>query len=156
MVGFSFFCSFQWTVQRNQLEHPYVEEYVVDGMRFSTLDEFYDEIVRVFSLPDWFGRNLDAFNDILRGGFGTPEGGFAFRWKNHQVSRNRLGYSETIRQLEKALTTVHSSHIPQLTAQLQDARASKGSTVFDWLVEIIREHDEGGRESEDNVTLILD
>ena len=38
----------------------------------------------------WRG-NLDAFNDILRGGFGTPDGGFVLVWRDHAASRNRLG-----------------------------------------------------------------
>jgi len=48
----------------------------IDGLRFSTLEEFFDEVSRTL-IPgaDW-GRNLDAFNNILRGGFGTPEWGF--------------------------------------------------------------------------------
>jgi len=53
--------------------------YEIDGQRFSTLEDFYTEVSRVV-IPgaDW-GHNLDAFNDILRGGFGTPEGGFTVR-----------------------------------------------------------------------------
>jgi hypothetical protein len=39
---------------------------------------------------NWRG-NLDAFNDILRGGFGTPEDGFVFRWLDAQRSRQALG-----------------------------------------------------------------
>jgi RNAse (barnase) inhibitor barstar len=38
--------------------------YEIDGERFSTLEEFYDEIDRVMRLAPW-GHNLDAFNDIL-------------------------------------------------------------------------------------------
>ena len=49
----------------------------IDGTRFDTLEGFYDEVSRqLIPRSDW-GRNLDAFNDILRGGFGTPEGGSA-------------------------------------------------------------------------------
>ncbi len=48
----------------------------INGNNFATLETFYDEISRVL-MPDravdGWGRNLDAFNDILRGGFGTPE-----------------------------------------------------------------------------------
>jgi len=68
-----------------------MKEYEIDGSRFTTLEEFYDEIERALDLKsdDW-GRNLDAFNDILRGGFGTPEEGFTLRWKNHQVSCERI------------------------------------------------------------------
>lgn len=63
----------------------------IDGARFSTLEEFYDEVDRVLIPHAAWGRNLDALNDILRGGFGTPEGGFEIRWKHHQLSRKRLG-----------------------------------------------------------------
>ena len=44
--------------------------YEIDGARFSTLEGFYNEISQAL-IPgvDW-GHNLDAFNDILRGGFG--------------------------------------------------------------------------------------
>jgi hypothetical protein len=43
----------------------------IDGQRFSTLEEFYEEISRALVLNAEWGHNLDAFNDILRGGFGT-------------------------------------------------------------------------------------
>ncbi len=67
------------------------EIYEIDGGDFRDLQEFYDVISRVL-IPgvDW-GRNLNAFNDILRGGFGTPDVGFVLRWKNSSVSRKRLG-----------------------------------------------------------------
>lgn len=47
--------------------------YEIDGSRFHTLEEFYDEIGTALIHGSPWGRNLDAFNDILRGGFGTPE-----------------------------------------------------------------------------------
>ena len=65
--------------------------YEIDGRRFATLDEFYEEISRVLIPGAKWGHNLDAFNDILRGGFGTPDGGFVLRWVNSDVSRQRLG-----------------------------------------------------------------
>jgi RNAse (barnase) inhibitor barstar len=66
--------------------------YEIDGRRFSTLEDFYAEVSRVV-IPgaDW-GHNLDGFNDILRGGFGTLDGGFTVRWLQHAVSKERLGY----------------------------------------------------------------
>ncbi len=77
--------------------------YEIDGSRFNTLEGFFEEISLVL-IPgvDW-GHNLDAFNDILRGGFGTPEGGFVLHWKNSTLSRERLSYPETVRQLELRL-----------------------------------------------------
>jgi RNAse (barnase) inhibitor barstar len=130
--------------------------YEIDGAAFSTLEEFYAEVGRVV-IPgaDW-GHNLNAFNDILRGGFGTPENGFTIRWKNHAISRQRLGHGETVRQLERQLKRCHPTARAQMAEDLEHARAGRGSTVFDWLVEIIRDHGEGGEQHEDRVVLLLD
>jgi RNAse (barnase) inhibitor barstar len=129
--------------------------YEIDGARFSTLQEFYDEIGRVLIPDARWGRNLDAFNDILRGGFGTPEGGFILRWLNSQVSRQRLGYPETIRQLQRRLQTCHPMSRESVQEKLDGARQGRGPTVFDWLVGIIENHGTGGSEAEDGVTLQL-
>ena len=53
------------------------EVFTIDGRRFSNMAGFYDEVERVFTFSlDWkTGRNLNAFNDILRGGFGRHEYG---------------------------------------------------------------------------------
>ena len=91
-------------------------EYEIDGKDFATLEEFYDEISRVLIPDAWWGRNLDAFNDILRGGFGTPEGSFTLRWLNHDVSQRRLGYDETVRQLEMRLQRCHPSNRQSVAA----------------------------------------
>ncbi|MCC6741170.1 MAG: barstar family protein [Planctomycetia bacterium] len=64
--------------------------FILDGTRFSTLDGFYDEVSRVLVPGAKWGRNLDAFNDILRGGFGTPAGGFVLRWTHAGRSRRTL------------------------------------------------------------------
>jgi RNAse (barnase) inhibitor barstar len=66
-------------------------DYEIDGARFATLSGFYDEIERVLIPGARWGRNLDALNDILRGGFGTPEEGFILLWRNAQLSRQVLG-----------------------------------------------------------------
>ena len=77
--------------------------YEIDGHDFSTLEGFYGVVSRVLIPGAEWGHNLDAFDDILRGGFGTPDGGFILRWKNAHVSRERLGHPETVRQLEGML-----------------------------------------------------
>jgi len=130
--------------------------YEIDGARFSTLEEFYDEVTTAI-IPDVFwGQNLDAFNDILRGGFGTPEEGFRLIWKNSALSRHRLGYEETVRQLELRLERCHPSNRDDVRKQLVLAKRNEGPTVFDWLVEIIQVHGPGGSEEEDNGQLSLE
>ena len=130
--------------------------YEIEGARFRTLEEFFNEVAAVVVPGSDWGRNLDAFNDILRGGFGTPEGGFTIQWRNHAVSKERLGHAETVKLLEAKLQHCHPSNRRSVTQELADARAGRGSTVFHWLVEIIRNHGPGGDEAQDGVQLILD
>jgi len=131
--------------------------YEIDGAWFSTLEEFFAEFYRVVT-PQWNPPfpNLDGLNDVLRGGFGTPEEGFTIQWKNHEISSQRLGYPETIRQLELRLARCHPTNRARVSQDLEQARAKEGPTVFEWLTEIIRDHGPGGRESEDGVHLLLD
>jgi RNAse (barnase) inhibitor barstar len=131
-------------------------EFEFDGRDFATLDEFYEVIGRVLIPGVSWGRNLDAFNDILRGGFGTPEGGFVLRWKNSATSREQLGYAETVRQLERRLERCHPSNRQFVVEELERARRGVGPTVFDWIVEIINTHADGGSEQENSVKLMLD
>jgi RNAse (barnase) inhibitor barstar len=130
--------------------------YELDGDRFSTLEGFFQEVGRIL-IPDvdW-GQNLDAFNDILRGGFGTPDAGFTIRWKQHARSRSQLRYPETVRQLERCLQRCHPSNRAAVAQELERARGEAGPTVFDWLVEIIRDHGPGGRQEQDHVALALE
>ncbi len=130
--------------------------YVIDGVRFTTLEGFYEEISNVL-IPDadW-GKNLDAFNDILRGGFGTPEEGYTIKWLNSGLSQQHLGYTETVRQLQKRLETCHPSNREYVAEQLNKAKKLQGATVFDWIVEIINVHCPSGEEVEDGVELILE
>ncbi len=129
--------------------------YEIDGEEFSTLEAFYDQISSKLIPNARWGRNLDAFNDILRGGFGTPSGGFILRWKNSQVSRERLGYEETVRQLRARMLRCHSTARSRVAQELSGAEKHQGETVFDWLVGIIRIHCAGGTEQEDGVELEL-
>ena len=75
-------------------------EYTIDGSKITSLEAFYDEISLVLIPGVKWGRNLDAFNDILRGGFGTPADGFTFNWRRAELSREKLSYVETCRYLE--------------------------------------------------------
>lgn len=129
--------------------------YEIDGRKFSSLEEFFEEVSRKLIPNAGWGHNLDAFNDILRGGFGTPSGGFVLRWKNSKVSRERLGYPETVRQLRLRLARCHSASRDRVAQELAAAENNRGETVFDWLVDIINVHCKGGSEQEDGVELDL-
>jgi RNAse (barnase) inhibitor barstar len=129
--------------------------YELDGNKFDTLDEFYDEVSRVLIPGAQWGRNLDAFNDILRGGFGTPNEGFKLIWKNAARSRKKLGHPETAKFHDEVANTCHPAYRETALANLQRAREECGPTVFDMLVEIIRDHGPDGGQPGDGVELML-
>ena len=131
-------------------------EYILDGTRITSLETFYDEISRVVIPGHQWGRNLDALNDILRGGFGTPDEGFTIRWTHSAASKEKLSYSETARQLEARLERCHPSNREDVLEKLADARAHVGPTVFDWLDEIISDHGPNGIQRVSNVRLLLE
>jgi Barstar (barnase inhibitor) len=127
---------------------------VIDGANFSDFDGFAREFSRLLCDYTWRG-NLDAFNDLLRGGFGTPEHGWVLRWLNSESSRAALGYEETTLRLEGLLLTCHPSQRSIIQARISRARRGEGPTLFDEIVDIIRVHGPGGNESEDGVLLEL-
>ncbi|WP_238017273.1 barstar family protein [Dactylosporangium sp. AC04546] len=112
---------------------------VIDGADFSDFDGFAREFSKLLAGHTWRG-NLDAFNDILSGGFGTPDNGFVLRWRHADRSRAALGYEATIARLEGLLRTAHPSNHPAIRARIERARLSTGPTLFDELVDIIRDH----------------
>ena len=115
--------------------------YIIDGRQVRSLEDFWHVMGEAVNGPGgYFGTNLDAFNDCLRGGFGTPEDDdFVVEWRDHDVSRVNLGYDETVRQLELRLARCHPLNRPRVQAGLDMARAGLGLTVFDWLVEIFED-----------------
>lgn len=80
--------------------------FVIDGDRFQSLEGFYVEMQRIFTDElNWeIGHNLDAFNDLLRGGFGMHEYGEPIHiiWRNLGKSREVLGE----RMLNRILTVI--------------------------------------------------
>ncbi|MDQ8201292.1 barstar family protein [Pelagicoccus enzymogenes] len=132
------------------------KRYSIDGNDFSNLSGFYDVVSRTIIPNSEWGRNLDAFNDILRGGFGTPEEGFTIIWKNAKVSKERLGYEETENEMKRALHECHPTNREIVQERIRKAQMREGETIYDWLIEIIEDHGPNGDQKEDQVELILD
>lgn len=68
---------------------------IINGINFTDLETFYDEVARVLTKNlNWqTGHNLNAFNDLLRGGFGVYEYEEPIKliWINFSLSRKKLG-----------------------------------------------------------------
>jgi RNAse (barnase) inhibitor barstar len=116
----------------------------IDGGRFSNLTGFYDEVERCLtSGSGWnIGRNLDAFDEVLEGGFGVHEVGehIEINWLNHKRSKLKLGYGETVKYFQDILGKCHPSAKRDVKHELELAKNEKGDTLFDIIVEIIEEH----------------
>jgi RNAse (barnase) inhibitor barstar len=130
-------------------------ELVLDGARITSLETFYDEVGRVLVPGAYWGRNLDALNDILRGGFGTPEWPYVIRWRNSDLSVQHLGYPETILYLERKLGRCHPTNRDRVSAELALAMRGEGPTIFDRLIEVISLH-AIAEDGQPLVTLCLD
>jgi RNAse (barnase) inhibitor barstar len=129
--------------------------YEIDGNSFDDLEGFLDVIGRILIPGCYWGRNLNAFNDILRGGFGTPEEGFVLRWRNSDVSREKLGFPETLKSLNRQLLNCHPSSLLTVQREISDAQLGLGKTLFDTIIDIIRDHGVRGEQSSDGVELEL-
>jgi RNAse (barnase) inhibitor barstar len=119
---------------------PPVAVVEIDGGSFAALEEFFDEVSRKFRRDAPWGRNLDAFDDLLDDALGDPDCGLILVWRDSAVSRNRLGYPETIRYLEQKLLRCHAANRDAVRAELDRARLSAGLTLFDRLVGLIMGH----------------
>ncbi|MER5741706.1 barstar family protein [Streptomyces sp. NPDC002225] len=119
--------------------------YVIDGARVTGLDRFWDVIGEaVNGTGGYFGRNLDALADCLHGGMGTPDDGdYVFEWRDHAASARALGHEETARQLRQSLQRADPTHRTVLRHRLDEALAGRGPTLFDRIVEILRDEGPG-------------
>ncbi|WP_235904736.1 barstar family protein, partial [Patiriisocius marinus] len=72
----------------------------IQGNNFSNLADFFDEVERKMTKGlDWkIGQNLNAFNDVLRGGFGIHDCDEDYKliWENSQKSKSELQEFTTI------------------------------------------------------------
>jgi RNAse (barnase) inhibitor barstar len=116
---------------------------LLDGNRFYDVEGFYEEVERVFTkdLPWKPAPNLDAFNDLLYGDFGVYGGreSVVVIWKNIAKSREELGFETTKKYYEYrfAQGTPNPAHWER---QLQELLDGTGQTLFEIIVEIIKDH----------------
>ncbi len=119
---------------------------VIDGENFSDLNGFYAEVSRLLGAPeDKPIRSMDAFNDLLRGGFGDIAPGESLRivWKNADKSRSDLGYEAAADYYRRMLERCHPDNRPRVRKRLERALAGEGPTLFETLCGVIRREDSG-------------
>jgi hypothetical protein len=114
--------------------------YEIKGTQFSTLDGFFEEAwqVLVGERRQTDFTYLDAFHDIMS----WPTSPYVLVWSDSEVSRQCLGHSEIAKKLDEMLQHCHPSNVQDVAQRLERARRAEGPTMFDWLVEIIRDNSE--------------
>ena len=60
----------------------------LNGENIHSLADLYDRLASGLSLPEYFGRNLDALWDVLSTDVAGP---FAIRWQHAAASRKSMG-----------------------------------------------------------------
>ncbi|KAL6063813.1 hypothetical protein QOT17_011308 [Balamuthia mandrillaris] len=137
----------------------------LDGDRINDLDSFFDEVTDklLSSNSKPWPRTLEAFDKLLGGrrfanthsnttnsnnnvyqyhyNSAIPrQGVWRLRWLNSKRSQKQLGYAATVRWLEGRLAEMHPSNRELWQGRLQAAKNGKGDTLFDQLVNMIRQH----------------
>lgn len=91
-----------------------MKEFILDGNKFDDLEGFYNEINKLLTKNIEFkaAHNLDAFNDLLRGGFGVHEYAepIIIKWINYKKSKIDLGGELILTILEIILDCDNSGH----------------------------------------------
>ena len=118
-----------------------MKRFVIDASQFESLDGFFKHADKVLCVGFTSGQNLDAFRDILEGGFGAfePDEKIELIWHGTAKSKKDLGYSETVSALRKRLKRCHPTNRLTVESYLKEAKEKIGPTAYDWLVESIRE-----------------
>ena len=91
-----------------------MKTFILDGNNFTDMEGFYNEINKLLTKNlHWkTGHNLNAFNDLLRGGFGVHEYNepITIRWINFNKSKEALGDKMVLILLEIMLDCDDSDH----------------------------------------------
>ncbi len=116
----------------------------IRGRYIRDIPSFYTEINRVFMADEaWkLGESLDAFNDLLFGGYGAISGREPVElvWMDIEASRVALGIETTRAHLSAKLRQPELYSGTIIQRQLDQLEEGEGSTYFDTILDIIRDH----------------
>lgn len=119
-------------------------QFVINGDQIHDIPSFYGEINRLFMADeDWqLGNSLDAFNDLLYGGFGALRGHEKIQllWRDIDKSKKALGIETTRKYYEEKLVPESPFNKTYFKEKLAELEKGQGQTYFDLLIEIINEH----------------
>lgn len=119
-------------------------ELEINGSNFQDIEGFYEELNRlVMQEENWkLGASLDAFNDLLYGGFGVIKDydELEINWLNSEKSKGDLGVEMTKSYYQQKLKHPETYNSEFVQEKLEELEAGNGQTYFEILLEIISEH----------------
>lgn len=117
---------------------------IIEGDQIHDIPSFYKEINRVFMKEEsWeLGNSLDAFDDLLYGGYGVLKDvqQVSIVWKNMKQSRAALGYEVTKAYYEEKLKPGSPFNHELFRKKLLELEQGTGETYFDVLQTILANH----------------
>ncbi|WP_185212070.1 barstar family protein [Sphingobacterium mizutaii] len=120
------------------------KEIIINGSRIHDKTSFYEEINRKFMQNEsWqLAESLDAFDDLLYGGFGAirEKEEITLIWENFEANREALGTEFTINYYQEKLEHPDDFDSSVIQKRLDALREGNGQTYFEILQEIIAEH----------------
>ncbi len=120
------------------------KEIVIEGALIHDKTSFYVEINRKFMENEsWLlAESLDAFDDLLYGGFGAikEKEEVLLIWKNFEANKKDLGYDFTLDFYKKKLEDPESFDSAAIQQKIDDLKNGNGQTYFEIIEEIISEH----------------
>ena len=121
-----------------------IKELILDGSRIHDIPSFYDEVNHVFMQGADFtlGPSLDAFNDLLHGGYGAIRGNepICLKWLHFEKNKEDLGVAATIAFYRAKLEQPETFNSEWARRKLRELERGEGQTYMDILLEIIGEH----------------
>lgn len=121
-----------------------VKQIEIDGNAISDITSFYEEINRVFMMDEsWrIGQSLDAFNDLLFGGYGALQGAESVElvWHHIAHSRKTLGYQTTRAYYLEKLKPGSPYNKKLFAEKLVALDDGRGETYFDTIMAVLAEH----------------
>ena len=113
--------------------------YLIDGLHFTNLEEFWLEIERSFdftiSTIGKFRKTFSGLRELLKA---LPKDTIVV-WRNSKISLQRLGYTETLELLKRTQSNCHPSWIDITNKEIELAQLDLGETIFDTIVKIFVE-----------------
>lgn len=121
-----------------------VKQIEIDGNAIHDIASFYEQINQVFMIGEnWrIGPSLDAFDDLLYGGYGALQGAQSVEliWHNMDHSREALGYQATRAYYLEKLRPGSPYNQTLFNEKLSALERGCGETYFDTILAIIADH----------------